>query len=405
MHVQVAIVGAGPGGMVLAHLLDRMQISAVVLERQSRNYVEARVRAGVLEQNTCDVMSRLGLDARLREQGLTHEGVNLVFNGVPLHIDLSQQGSLHGITVYGQQEVMKDLYDAAEACALNVHFEAANVAIHDLSSSSPRITWQAAGQNNELTCDFVVGCDGQHGVSRQSVPAGHITTFERGYPFGWLGILADVPPLTEELVYCRHERGFALASMRSPTRSRYYLQVEADAQLDDWPDDRFWDELELRLGPEHARKLTRGPSTEKSIAPLRSTVCEPMRYGNLFLAGDAAHIVPPTGAKGLNLAVSDVSLLADALAQHYRGEGSDALNAWSDTALTRVWQVERFSWWLTRLTHVFPDDDPFEARLQAAGFAELLASASARRSFAQHYVGSTVKETPHYVGSTVKETP
>ena len=389
LHVQVAIVGAGPGGMVLAHLLDRMQISCVVLERRSRAYVEARVRAGVLEQTTCDVLARLGLAARLQREGLNHAGVDLVFDGQRIHIDLAQN-DLAGITVYGQQEVMKDLYDAAAACGVDVRFEADGVTLHDVSDA-PRVTWRERGQAMSLDCDFIVGCDGQHGVSRTSIPSTHIRTFERAYPFGWLGILADVPPVSEELVYCRHERGFALASMRSPSRSRYYLQCDADTRVEDWPDERFWDELALRLGPELGAQITRGPSIEKSIAPLRSSVSEPIRYGKLFLAGDAAHIVPPTGAKGLNLAVADVTLLADALDAHFRGEGSGALDAWSDAALAHVWQVERFSWWLTRLTHVFPDDDAFETRLQASEFRQLVHSAGARRAFAEHYVGSVME--------------
>ena len=332
MRTQVAIVGAGPAGMFLAHLLHAAGIDCVVLERRDRAFVEGRVRAGVLEPITVDLMRELGLANGLERDGLAHSGVNIATGGELLRIDLASLVGT-GLTVYGQQEVMRDLFDGAEARGIEIVWEADEVALEGLDGTAPFVTWRQGETGHRLDCDFVAGCDGFHGVSRGAIPAQALSTYERVYPFGWLGILADVPPCNEELVYANHERGFALASMRSETRSRYYVQVALDEQVEDWPDERFWDELCVRLGPQAAAKLTRGPSFEKSIAPLRSFVGEPMRWGRLFLAGDAAHIVPPTGAKGMNLAVSDVMMLADGLIAHYRAEDDDGLEAYSRRAL------------------------------------------------------------------------
>ncbi|HZZ37377.1 MAG TPA: 4-hydroxybenzoate 3-monooxygenase, partial [Caulobacteraceae bacterium] len=335
MRAQVGIIGGGPAGLFLGLLLQQAGVEAVVLERHSRAHVEARVRAGMLEPGTVALMERLGLAGRMRREGLVHAGINLAADGEMFRIDFA---ALTGrtMTVYGQSEVMRDLYDAAAARGLALIFEADDVRAHDLATDRPHLTWMQNGAQHRLDCDAIAGCDGFHGVSRASIPPDALTTFERAWPFGWLGILADAPPADEELIYCSHERGFALATMRSPTRSRYYLQCPLDERLEDWPDERFWDELCLRLGPRAAAGVTRAPAFEKSIAPLRSFVAEPMRYGRLFLAGDAAHIVPPTGAKGLNLAASDVVFLAEALTQFF-GDGSSAgLEHYSDRALARV---------------------------------------------------------------------
>ena len=387
MRTQIAIVGAGPAGLFLAHLLHRAGLDCVVLERRDRAYVEGRVRAGVLEQITVDLMAQLGLDARLRREGLTHSGANIVSDGELFHVDMSGLTGGRAVTVYGQQEVMKDLFDAAAALGLPIVFDAEDVALHDLTTEAPYVTWRKDGAELRLDCEFVAGCDGFHGVSRNAIPGEVLKTFERVYPFGWLGVLAEVPPCAEELIYCNHERGFALASMRSPTRSRYYLQCPLDEPLEAWPDERFWDELCLRLGPEASAGVLRGPSFEKSIAPLRSFVAEPMRYGRLFLAGDAAHIVPPTGAKGLNLAVSDVIMLSEALTQYFARGSQHVLDRYSQRALARVWKAERFSWWFTSLTHRFPQMDAFDRRIQTAELAYMRASPRAQATFAENYVG------------------
>ncbi len=387
MRTQVAIIGAGPAGLFLAHLLRQAGVDCVVLERRDRPYVEGRVRAGVLEQITVDLMARLGLDARLRREGLTHNGTNLACDGELFHVDMAGLTGGRAVTVYGQQEVMKDLFDAAEACGLPIIFEAEDVRLHDLAAERPFVTWRKDGAAHRLDCDVVAGCDGFHGVGRSSIPPEVLKSFERIYPFGWLGVLAEVPPCAEELIYCNHARGFALASMRSATRSRYYLQCALDDPLEAWPDARFWDELCLRLGPEAGSRVVRGPSFEKSIAPLRSFVAEPMRYGRLFLAGDAAHIVPPTGAKGLNLAVSDVIMLAEALEDFYATGAELALDRYSQRALARVWKAERFSWWFTTLTHRFPQMDAFDRRIQTAELAYMRASPRAQAVFAENYVG------------------
>jgi p-hydroxybenzoate 3-monooxygenase len=387
MRTSIAIIGAGPAGMFLAHLLAAEGIAAVVLERRDRAYVEGRVRAGVLEQVTTDLMHRLGLGARLDREGLVHGGTQISLDGTLFRIDMAALTGGSAVTVYGQQEVMHDLFEAAPERGVEIVWNADDVTLEGLDGDHPVVRWRQDGVVQELQCDYVVGCDGYHGVSRNSIPAHVLRTFERVYPFGWLGILADVPPADHELIYANHERGFALASMRSPTRSRYYIQCGLDEQVEDWSDDRFWDELCLRLGPDAASRVTRGPSFEKSIAPLRSFVSEPMRWGRLFLAGDAAHIVPPTGAKGLNLAASDVIMLSEALVDHYRG-GSDAgLDGYSARALARVWKAERFSWWFTSITHRFPDMDGFARRIQAAEIDYIRGSQAAQRTLAENYVG------------------
>ena len=386
-RTQVAIIGAGPAGLLLSQLLHVAGIDSVVLERRSQTYVESRIRAGVLEQGTVELLERAGVAERLHREGLPHHGIRLALDGELFRIDLHGLTGGKAVTVYGQTEVTHDLIGAHQARGAALIFEATDVALHDLESDAPFVTYQADGESHHLDCDYVAGCDGYHGVSRASIPAGILRGYEKVYPFGWLGILADVPPCDEELIYSNHRNGFALASMRSPTRSRYYIQVPLTEKLEDWPDERIWDELALRLGPEAAERMTRGPSIEKSIAPLRSFVAEPMRHGRLFLAGDAAHIVPPTGAKGLNLAASDVGLLADALIGHYR-EGSDAaLEGYSARALARIWMAERFSWWFTSLTHRFPDMDDFARRMQVAELSYIRASAQAQRVLAENYVG------------------
>lgn len=387
MRTKIAIIGAGPAGMFLAHLLAAEGIEAVVIERRDREYVEGRVRAGVLEQVTTNLMHKLGLGARLEREGLIHGGTQISLDGSLFRIDMAALTGGSAVTVYGQQEVMRDLFDAAPARGVTIVWNAEDVTLEGLDGSAPVVRWMQEGAAQELQCDFVAACDGYHGVGRSSIPADVLRTFERVYPFGWLGVLADVPPADHELIYANHERGFALASMRSPTRSRYYVQCGLDEDVDAWSDDRFWDELCLRLGPDAASRVTRGPSFEKSIAPLRSFVAEPMRWGRLFLAGDAAHIVPPTGAKGLNLAVSDVIFLAEGLVDHYRGGGEAGLEGYSARALARVWKAERFSWWFTSITHRFPDMDGFARRIQAAEIDYIRGSEAAQRVLAENYVG------------------
>lgn len=387
MRTSVAIIGAGPAGMFLAHLLAAEGVDAVVIERRDRAYVEGRVRAGVLEQVTTDLMHRLGLGERLDREGLVHGGTQISLDGSLFRIDMAELTGGSAVTVYGQQEVMHDLFEAAPARGLRIEWNAEDVSLEGLDTDAPVVRWRSEGEAHELRCDFVAGCDGYHGVSRASIPADVLRTFERVYPFGWLGILADVPPADHELIYANHERGFALASMRSATRSRYYIQCGLDESIEDWPDERFWDELCLRIGPDAASRVTRGPSFEKSIAPLRSFVSEPMRWGRLFLAGDAAHIVPPTGAKGMNLAVSDVMFLGEALVEHYHGGSQTGLDSYSARALARVWKAERFSWWFTSITHRFPEMDGFARRIQAAELDYIRGSRAAQRTLAENYVG------------------
>ena len=387
MRTQVAIIGAGPAGMFLAHRLHRAGIQATVIERRDRDYVEGRVRAGVLEQGTVEFMRALGLAGRLEREGLVHTGTNLSLDGGQFRIDMAALTRGRTVTVYGQQEVMRDLFDAAGSDGLDLRWNAADVRLEGLDGLRPSVTWVDEGAERRLECDYVVGCDGFHGIARDAVPRHALNMFERIYPFGWLGILADVPPADHELIYANHEHGFALASMRSATRSRYYLQCAVGEDPAAWPDERFWDELCVRLGPETASKVTRGVSFEKSIAPLRSFVCEPMRWGRLFLAGDAAHIVPPTGAKGMNLAVSDVIMLGEAFDAFYATGSPDLIDGYSARALARVWKAERFSWWFTSLTHRFPDMDPFSRRMQMAELDYLRTSETAQRALAENYVG------------------
>jgi len=390
VRTQVAIVGAGPAGLMLAHLLCREGVGCVVLERRSRDYVEGRVRAGVLEQVTVELMERLGLADRLHREGLSHAAVNIAHEGSTLRIDFNDLTGGTNLTVYGQSEVMKDLFDAAPERGIKVLFEAEDVTPSDIETDHPSVSYVHGGEAHTLQCDIVAGCDGFHGVSRGCIPASVLRSFEKVYPFGWLGVLADVPPCNDELIYANHERGFALASMRSHTRSRCYVQCSLDDDIEDWSDERFWDEFALRIGPEASSRLVRGPSIEKSIAPLRSFVAEPMRHGRLFLAGDAAHIVPPTGAKGLNLAATDVLMLSEAIRDFYGAGGAAALDGYSARALARVWKAERFSWWLTNLTHRFPETGPMERRFQAAELEYIKDSRAAQTAFAENYVGLPV---------------
>ena len=385
-RTQVGIIGAGPSGLLLARLLEVHGIDSVVLEARSRDYVEARIRAGVLEQGTVSLMEEAGVAERLHRDGLVHDGVEIAVAGQRFRVDFRE---LVGktVTVYGQTEVTKDLIAARLAAGGPIVWEAADVAVRDIESDKPQLIYRLAGVEYVLDCDFIAGCDGFHGVSRSALPEAKRRTFERTYPFGWLGILADVPPCSNELIYASHARGFSLASMRSPTRSRYSIQCALDEKIEEWPDARIWDELELRLGSDPAPRLTRGPSIEKSVAPLRSFVSTPMQHGRLFLAGDAAHIVPPTGAKGLNLAASDVHYLCRALIAHYEKSSDDLLVAYSDTALARVWKAERFSWWMTMLLHKLHPEESFEAQMQRAELDYLAGSRAAQTALAENYVG------------------
>lgn len=386
MRTQVAIVGGGPAGLMLGRLLDRAGIDNVILERKSADYVLGRIRAGVLEQGTVDLLEEADVHERMRREGLPHAGCELSFDGDTHRIDFADLTG-RKVMVYGQTEVTRDLMAArARTGGLVVH-EAGEVALHGFDGASPSITFVQDGETRELLCDFIAGCDGFHGVCRASVPADAITTFERVYPFGWLGILVDRPPVADELIYAHHARGFALCSMRSATRSRYYVQCTMDERVEDWPDDRFYDELRRRLDPKVAERLQAGPSIEKSIAPLRSFVAEPLRFGRLFLAGDSAHIVPPTGAKGLNLAMSDVRYLHEAFAAFYRDGSSAGIDGYSARALARIWKVERFSWWMTSLLHIFPGTDAFSRRIQRAEFDHLVGSRAAQTALAENYTG------------------
>ena len=386
-RTKVTIIGSGPSGLLLGQLLSQAGIDTVILERSTREHVLSRIRAGVLERGTVSLLQEVGAAGRLHREGLVHDGFELAFDGMRHRLDLTElTGGAH-VTVYGQTEVTRDLMEAREAAGLPTVFEAADVALHDLTSDRPRVTYLANGEPHEIECDFVAACDGYHGVGRRSIPAEALKIFERVYPFGWLGLLADVPPAAEELVYATHERGFALLSMRSLTRSRYYVQVPMEERVEDWSDARFFDELRARLPEDLAERVTEGPSIEKSIAPLRSFVAEPMRYGRLFLAGDAAHIVPPTGAKGLNLAAGDTHYLREALVDHYAGGGEAALASYSPRALRRVWLAERFSWWMTRMLHRFPEDDGFERRIGRTEFEHVASVRSAAVNLAENYVG------------------
>jgi len=386
MRVQVAIIGAGPAGLLLGQLLARAGIDAVILEQRSPEYVLSRIRAGVLEQGTVDTLEEAGVAERLHKEGLVHHGVEISAAGRRLRIDFQELVG-KSVTVYGQTEVTHDLMDARKAIGAPSVYEAESVSVHDLDGARPKVRYVKDGEQHELSCHFVAGCDGYHGVARQSIPTGALRTYERVYPFGWLGVLSETRPVSDELIYTNHERGFALCSMRSMTRSRHYVQCSLTEKVEDWSDERFWQELRARLDEKANAALVTGPSIEKSIAPLRSFVAEPLRYGRLFLAGDAAHIVPPTGAKGLNLAVSDVRYLARALIAYYKHGDSSALDDYSQKCLRRIWLAERFSWWMTSLLHRFPETDPFGGKILAAEIEYLFRSRTAQRSLAENYVG------------------
>ena len=386
MRKQVVIVGAGPSGLLLGRLLDLAGIDNIVLERQTQDYVLARIRAGILEQTTVDLLHRAKAGHRLAEEGIPHHAVQLAFDYKSVSIGLSQHTSGKVVTAYGQTEVTRDLCEVRDASGSETVYEAADVQIRDIDSAHPFVTYAKDGVTHRIDCDLVAGCDGYHGVSRKSVPESAITTYEKIYPFGWLGLLSDTRPVAHEVVYANTERGFALCSMRSMTRSRYYIQCDVNDRVENWSDDAFWDEFRRRLPPEMAETLETGPSLEKSIAPLRSFVAEPMRFGRLMLAGDAAHVVPPTGAKGLNLAASDIHYMYDAILA-FCSEGDEAaLNEYSRRALDRVWKTERFSWWLTNLTHRF-NDDAFEQRMKEAELAYVTTSDAGRQMVAENYVG------------------
>ena len=386
-RTQVAIIGAGPSGLLLGQLLARAGIDAVILERQSGDYVLARIRAGILEQVCIDLMDEAGVGERMHREGLVHGGFEILWNNQRHRVDMNRLTGGKNVMVYGQTELTRDLMDARRAAGLPTVYEAAKVAVHGFDTSSPRVTYEKDGLAHEIRCDFVAGCDGFHGVCRASVPRGALVEYEKVYPFGWLGLLADTPPVSDELIYVNSARGFALCSMRSRTRSRYYVQVPLTDRVEEWTDDAFWQELRLRLDDEARDRLATGPSIEKSIAPLRSFVTEPMRFGRLFLAGDAGHIVPPTGAKGLNLAATDVKYLSSALIEHYAERSDAGIDAYSARCLARIWRAERFSWWFTTLMHRFPDDGPITAKFQHAELDYLLHSEAGSRTIAENYVG------------------
>jgi p-hydroxybenzoate 3-monooxygenase len=386
MRTQVAIIGGGPAGLLLSHILDRNGIDSIVLERQSRAHVLARIRAGVLEAGTVALLREVGLGERMDREGLPHDGVGINWPGRDRFLIDTRKYTGKAMMAYGQTAITEDLYAARDAAGGAVIDEAADVRLHDLDADRPFVTYERDGRSHRVDCDYVAGCDGYHGVSRQSIPATILRTFEKAYPFGWLGVMSQTPPYAD-ICYCYHPRGFALASMRGPMLSRYYIQCDLDAGIEDWPDERFWEEFKARCPRDMADQIVTGPSIEKSIAPLRSFVAEPMRHGRLFLAGDAAHIVPPTGAKGLNLAVSDVFYLSRAFTHACKRGDAHYLDNYSDTALRRVWAAERLSWWLTNLLHRFPDDTPFDLRTRENQFDYLAASANAQASLAEQYVG------------------
>lgn len=395
MHIctQVGIVGAGPAGLMLSHLLHRQGIESVILENRSRDYVEHRVRAGVLEQGTADLFMESGVGERMKREGLIHHGIELRFGGHAHRINLSELTGGRTITVYGQQEVIKDLIQVRLAAGGQILFEVEDVSVHDLDSTAPLIRCRKDGEPVELRCEVIAGCDGYHGVCRESIPAGALRIYEHNYPLAWLGILAQAPPPSDELIYAYHERGFALFSMRSPHIARLYLQVPPEESIANWPDERIWQELQTRFGAEG--KLKQGPVIEKIITGMRSYVVEPMRYGRLFLAGDAAHIVPATGAKGLNLAVADVRVLASALAEFFNSGRSDLLDSYSATCLKRVWRAQHFSWWMTSMLHRFPGDDGFQQRLQRSQLEYVVNSRAAATSLAENYVGLPESSANH----------
>jgi p-hydroxybenzoate 3-monooxygenase len=390
MRTQVGIVGAGPAGLVLSHLLHLQGIESVVVEARDREYCEQRVRAGVLEQGTVDLLTEIGAGERMKKEGLVHYGIELRFGGRGHRIDFQELTHGKGITIYAQSEVLKDLNNARIAAGGQVYFEVEDVSVRDLDSSRPKILCRKEGNSCELDCDFIAGCDGFHGICRPSIPAGVLTEYERLYPFGWLGILAEAPPSATELVYTYHERGFALLSMRTPQISRLYLQCEPDENIELWNDEEIWQELRVRLAA-NGWELTEGRILQKSVTGMRSFVVEPMQYGALFLAGDSAHIVPPTGAKGLNLAVADVWRLARALKQFYTTGKRDLLDDYSRACLRRVWKVQRFSWWMTSMLHRFPDESPFDRRRQLAELDYVTGSRAAAEALAENYVGLSME--------------
>ncbi len=387
MRTKVAIIGAGPAGLLLGQLLHRAGIENVILERHTPDYVLGRIRAGVLEQGAVAMLGEAGVGARVNAEGLVHRGIEISWAGGRRRVDFDDLTGGKHVIVYGQTEVTRDLMDARKASGAVSIYEAGDVSVHGFDGDHPVVRYRHGGTEHELACDFIAGCDGFHGICRQSVPASAIHLYERVYPFGWMGLLADTPPVSDELIYVSHDRGFALCSMRSHTRSRYYLQCSLADHVEAWPDERFWAELRRRLDDRAADNLVTGPSLEKSIAPLRSFVAEPMRFGRLFLAGDAAHIVPPTGAKGLNLAASDVRYLFDGLVEHYRDARPNGLDAYSERALKRVWKAERFSWWMTMLLHRLPDHGAFGDKLQHAELDYLFSSRAALTALAENYVG------------------
>jgi p-hydroxybenzoate 3-monooxygenase len=386
LRTKVAIIGAGPAGLLLGQLLRKCGIDNVILERQTPDYVLGRIRAGLLEEGTVGLLDEVGAGARAHAEGLVHDGIELAFGGERHRIDM-KAATGKTVMIYGQTEVTLDLMNARKAAGLTTVYEAANVTPHDFDGDHPRVTYVKDGTTHEISCDFIAGCDGFHGVSRASVKPSAIETFERIYPFGWLGILSETPPVSHELIYSNHARGFALCTMRSMRRSRYYVQCPLDDRVEDWSDDRFWDELKRRLDQKAADSLVTGPSIEKSIAPLRSFVAEPMRFGRMFLAGDAAHIVPPTGAKGLNLAASDAHYLAAALREYYDEKSTAGIDNYSATALRRVWKAVRFSWWMTSMLHKFPDTGTIGARIQLAELDYVVHSKAAMTSLSENYVG------------------
>ena len=387
MKTQVGIIGAGPAGLLLGHLLHQRGIDSVIIENRSQDYVIERVRAGVLEQGTVDLMIGMGVGARLQREGMRHEGLFLSFNGQRHHIPLAELTGGKAITVYGQNEVVKDLIEARRGTGRPLYFEVGNVSIHDMDSTQPKIRFQKDGREEETDCDFIAGCDGFHGICRPSIPGASITTYDRDYPFAWLGILAEAAPSSDELVYTYHERGFALFSMRSPRITRLYFQVPPEEDIADWSDDRIWQEMLARMTTRDGWKPNVGPIVQKSVTPMRSFVAEPMRYGRLFLAGDSAHIVPPTGAKGLNLAATDVMVLTAGLAEFYQRNSGRLLDEYSDISLRRVWKAQRFSWWMTSTLHRFPGETAFDYRRQLADLDYITGSRAAMTSLAENYVG------------------
>ncbi|MDV7231511.1 4-hydroxybenzoate 3-monooxygenase [Acinetobacter baumannii] len=386
LKTQVAIIGSGPAGLLLGQLLYKAGIDHIIVEQRSAEYVASRIRAGILEQVSVDLLKQAGVDQNLKDKGLPHSGIEILTNGEKHRVDLAALTGGKQVTVYGQTEVTKDLMAAREAAQLTSFYEAHNVQVKDFYTA-PKVEFEYQGKAFQIQCDFIAGCDGYHGVCRASVPEDKIKTFEKVYPFGWLGVLADVPPVADELIYVQSERGFALCSMRSETRSRYYLQVPLTDHVEDWSDEKFWDELKNRLDPESREKLVTGPSIEKSIAPLRSFVTEPMRFGKLFLAGDAAHIVPPTGAKGLNLAASDIAYLSSALIEYYAEGSEQGINEYSEKCLQRVWKAERFSWWMTHLLHRFETESEFDHKIKQAELSYVLGSIAGKTTLAENYVG------------------